>query len=54
MFNHSPDAFRQWQFSMFTSFSEHFFDWWPAALIGLMALLGASPDSNAQTLLALI
>ena len=30
-----------------------FADWWPAALIGLLALLGASPDSNAQTLLSL-
>jgi hypothetical protein len=28
-------------------------DWWPAALIGLVALLGAVPDSNAQTLLGL-
>ena len=31
-----------------------FTDWWPAALIGLLALLGAAPDSNAQTLLTLI
>ena len=29
-------------------------DWWPAALIGLLALLGASPDSNAQTLLSFL
>jgi membrane protein required for beta-lactamase induction len=29
----------------------HLADWWPAALIGLVALLGALPDSNAQTLL---
>jgi hypothetical protein len=28
-------------------------DWWPAALIGLVALLGALPDGNAQTLLGL-
>jgi len=28
-------------------------DWWPAALIGLLALMGAVPDSNAQTLLGL-
>jgi hypothetical protein len=28
-------------------------EWWPAALLGLMALLGAAPDSNAQTLLGL-
>jgi hypothetical protein len=28
-------------------------DWWPAALIGLMALMGMAPDSNAQTLLGL-
>lgn len=30
-----------------------FADWWPAALIGLLAILGAAPDSNAQTLLGL-
>ncbi len=28
-------------------------DWWPAAIIGLLALMGAVPDSNAQTLLGL-
>ena len=28
-------------------------DWWPAALIGLLALMGAAPDSKAQTLLSL-
>jgi hypothetical protein len=28
-------------------------DWWPAALIGLLALLSAVPDSNAQTLTSL-
>ncbi len=28
-------------------------DWWPAAIIGLLALLGAVPDGNAQTLLGL-
>ncbi len=28
-------------------------EWWPAALLGLVALLGATPDSNAQTLLGL-
>ena len=28
-------------------------DWWPAALIGLLALMGAAPDSNAQALLGL-
>lgn len=28
-------------------------EWWPAALIGLVALLGAVPDGNAQTLLGL-
>jgi hypothetical protein len=28
-------------------------DWWPAALIGLVALLGALPDANAQSLLGL-
>jgi hypothetical protein len=25
-------------------------DWWPAAIIGLLALIGAVPDGNAQTL----
>lgn len=30
-----------------------FAEWWPAALIGLVALLGAVPESNAQTLLSL-
>ncbi len=25
-------------------------DWWPAAIIGLLALLGGMPDGNAQTL----
>jgi hypothetical protein len=28
-------------------------EWWPAALIGLVALLSSLPDSNAQTLLGL-
>ena len=28
-------------------------DWWPAALIGVLALLAGAPDSNAQTLLSL-
>ena len=28
-------------------------DWWPAAMIGVLALLGAAPDSNAQSLLSL-
>lgn len=28
-----------------------FADWWPAALVGFVALMGAAPDSNAQTLL---
>jgi hypothetical protein len=30
-----------------------FAEWWPAALVGLLALLGAVPDGNAQTLLGL-
>jgi len=30
-----------------------FADWWPAALVGLAALMGATPDGNAQTLLGL-
>jgi len=29
-------------------------DWWPAALIGILALLSAAPESNAQTLLGLL
>jgi len=28
-------------------------EWWPAALIGLVALLESLPDANAQTLLGL-
>ncbi len=28
-------------------------DWWPAALVGLVALLGGLPDANAGTLLGL-
>ena len=28
-------------------------DWWPAALIGLVALLSGLPDANAGTLLGL-
>jgi len=29
-------------------------EWWPAALIGLLALVSGSPDGNAQTLLGLL
>jgi hypothetical protein len=29
-------------------------DWWPAALVGILALLSAAPDSSAQTLLGLL
>ncbi len=29
-------------------------DWWPAALIGLLALLGGMPDGNAATLSSLL
>jgi hypothetical protein len=29
-------------------------DWWPAALIGLLALMSAAPDGNAQTLISLL
>ena len=25
-------------------------DWWPAAIIGLLALMGGMPDGNAATL----
>ena len=28
-------------------------EWWPAALIGLVALLSGLPDANAATLLGL-
>ncbi len=28
-------------------------DWWPAALIGLLAVLGSIPDGNAATLISL-
>ena len=31
-----------------------FAEWWPAALIGLVALLSGVPDSNAQVLLTLL
>jgi hypothetical protein len=29
-------------------------EWWPAALIGLLALVSGVPDGNAQTLLSLL
>lgn len=28
-------------------------DWWPAALVGILALISAAPESNAQTLISL-
>ena len=28
-------------------------EWWPAALLGIVALLSALPDGNAQTVLGL-
>ncbi len=28
-------------------------EWWPAALLGILALLGGLPEANAQTLLGL-
>jgi len=28
-------------------------DWWPAALVGLLALLGGLPDANALSSLSL-
>jgi hypothetical protein len=31
-----------------------FADWWPAALFGIVALMGVAPDSNARTLLGLL
>ena len=30
-----------------------FAEWWPAALLGLVALLSSLPDANAQSLLGL-
>jgi hypothetical protein len=32
----------------------HLADWWPAALIGLLALMSGAPDGNAQTLFDLL
>ena len=29
-------------------------DWWPAALIGLLALMSAAPDGHAPTLISLL
>lgn len=29
-------------------------EWWPAAIVGLLALLGAAPDSHAGTILKLL
>jgi hypothetical protein len=29
-------------------------EWWPAALIGILALMSGVPDGNAQTLLSLL
>lgn len=29
-------------------------EWWPAAILGLMALMSGAPDSNAQTLSSLL
>jgi len=29
-------------------------DWWPAALVGILALMSAVPESHAQTLLGLL
>ena len=40
----SQRTFRRPAFSRFA-------DWWPAALVGLVALLSSLPDANAQTLL---
>jgi len=43
------DSQRTFQRTAFSRLAE----WWPAALIGLAALLGSLPDANAQTLLGL-
>lgn len=40
---------RTFQGAAYTRFAE----WWPAALIGLLALMSSLPDANAQTLLGL-
>ena len=40
---------RTFHFAPFARLAE----WWPAALIGIVALLGSIPDGNAQTLLGL-
>jgi hypothetical protein len=37
-----------------TDWSSRLADWWPAALIGLLALMTGAPDGNAQTLLSLL
>ena len=42
----SPRTFHRLAYSRFA-------EWWPAALVGLVALLGSLPDANAQTLLGL-
>jgi len=42
----SPRTFQRSALSRFA-------DWWPAALIGLVAVLGSLPDANAQSLLGL-
>ena len=42
----SPRAFQR---SPYVRFAE----WWPAALLGLVALLSSLPDANAQSLLGL-
>ena len=31
-----------------------FAEWWPAAIVGLLALIGDAPGSNAQSLLTLL
>ncbi len=37
-----------------SEWSSRLADWWPAALIGLLALMSGAPDGNAQTLLGLL
>jgi hypothetical protein len=34
-----------------SSWSSRLGEWWPAAVLGLLALMSNAPDSNAQTLL---
>jgi hypothetical protein len=55
MFAHFPlHATTSMESKSLTDWLSRLGDWWPAALIGLLALLSGAPDSNAQTLLGLL